>query len=142
MSNQQQSDHTSTNQQPTDQSQSKSNTVFNWVISISAIFVFLAGFGYFVLVAIAIIGDVDQLKSFKQAVEGNVKLNLGLPIAIMVSFTIVSIFWSLFRPDKSKEAGALSLKLFNLEFSGPSGPITLWVICYLSIVYSMKLLSP
>lgn len=35
----------------------------------------------------------------------------------------------------------LSFKAFGLEFTGPAGPVSLWVICYLAMAASMKLLA-
>lgn len=65
--------------------------------------------------------------------------NLGIPTAAMSAFAIVAVLWRHFQP----EAGAgkqLSLKVFSLEFSGPSGPITLWLMCFLGFVAALKLL--
>ncbi|MBV9286801.1 MAG: hypothetical protein JO288_03095 [Hyphomicrobiales bacterium] len=57
----------------------------------------------------------------------------------MAAFAIVTI---LLRAFPSSQAGndSLSFKAFGLEFSGPSGPITLWLMCFLGFVIALKLL--
>ena len=57
-----------------------------------------------------------------------------LPIATFVSLVIVVLLEA--RYDE------IRMELFNglLKFEGASGPIILWMICFLSIVVSVKLL--
>jgi hypothetical protein len=56
----------------------------------------------------------------------------GLPGAALVSFILVIVFEVHF----DKIDGVFSI----LKFRGASGPIILWVLCFLSIVSAMKLL--
>jgi len=43
---------------------------------------------------------------------------------------------------QTNSKGSLRVKVFSgLELSGPSVPIVLWVACYLSIIFSIHLLS-
>jgi hypothetical protein len=65
--------------------------------------------------------------------------NLGIPCAAISSFAIVAALLKAF-PMGSDEKGQLQLKAFGLEFSGPSGPITLWLICFLGFVFALKML--
>jgi hypothetical protein len=65
--------------------------------------------------------------------------NIGLPCAAISAFAIVAILLRAFPPSPN-ENGAFSFKAFGLEFSGPSGPITLWLICFLAFVVALKLL--
>jgi hypothetical protein len=65
--------------------------------------------------------------------------NLGLPCAAMASFAIVTILLRAF-PSSQTANGSLAFKAFGLEFSGPSGPITLWLMCFLGFVIALKLL--
>jgi hypothetical protein len=72
---------------------------------------------------------------------------IGLPCSAVAAFAIVAI---LLRPSPSlnkievasasEEIQNLSLKAFGLEFSGPSGPITLWLMCFLGFVAALRLL--
>ena len=65
--------------------------------------------------------------------------NLGLPCAAISAFAIIAVLLKAF-PPASGASGQLELKAFGLEFSGPSGPITLWLICFLGFVFALKLL--
>jgi hypothetical protein len=64
--------------------------------------------------------------------------NLGLPVAAISAFALVAILLRAFPPADTN--GQLSLKAFGLEFTGPSGPITLWLICFLGFVFALRLL--
>ena len=65
--------------------------------------------------------------------------NLGIPCAAISAFAIVAVLLSAF-PPASGPNGQLEFKAFGLEFSGPSGPITLWLMCFLGFVTALKLL--
>jgi hypothetical protein len=65
--------------------------------------------------------------------------NIGIPCSAIASFAIVTVLWKAFPPSEST-GGALALRAFGLEFSGPSGPITLWLLCFLGFVFALKLL--
>ena len=65
--------------------------------------------------------------------------NIGAPCAAMAAFSIVAILLRAFPPASNAE-GLLAFKAFGLEFSGPSGPITLWLMCFLGFVFALKLL--
>lgn len=64
--------------------------------------------------------------------------NIGLPAAAMAAFALVAILLHAFPTANSN--GQLSFKAFGLEFTGPSGPITLWFICFLGFVFALRLL--
>ncbi len=64
----------------------------------------------------------------------------GLPICGATAFAIVSVF-ERFAPSKADASGKLEFKAFGLTFSGPAGPITLWVVCYLVLVASMRIVQ-
>jgi hypothetical protein len=64
----------------------------------------------------------------------------GLPLSGITAFAIVCVLERI-APPKAAEDGKLSFKAFGLEFSGPAGPITLWVVCYLALVASMRIVA-
>jgi hypothetical protein len=66
--------------------------------------------------------------------------NLGLPCAAISSFAIVAILMKAFAASSDAAASALQFNAFGLEFTGPSGPITLWLMCFLGFVFALKLL--
>ena len=65
--------------------------------------------------------------------------HIGIPCSAIASFAIVFILLRAFPIDKGADDG-LMLKAFGLEFSGPSGPITLWLICFLALIFALKFL--
>ncbi len=63
----------------------------------------------------------------------------GLPIAGGAAFGIVTLFEHL--STARKEGGTISFKIFNAEFSGPAGPTTLWLACFLTLLLGIKVAS-
>ncbi len=109
----------------------------------AAVFFLGAGLlGYLVaLVMAAFASDTPGSKGAKLAAwfTAYPAQNLGLPCAAISSFAIVAVLMKAFAT--SSDAGsALQFKAFGLEFSGPSGPITLWLMCFLGFVFALKLL--
>jgi hypothetical protein len=70
---------------------------------------------------------------------GNPAANVGIPCSAFAAFVIVATLWKA-HPPKSVD-GQLSLKLFGLEFTGPAGPISLWVVCFLSLILAVNMLK-
>ena len=108
-----------------------------------AVFVVVVGvIGYLAALALAAFGSGDQ-----RSISGRLRTwfvsapaqNIGAPSAAMVAFSVVAILLRAFPPSSNAE-GLLSLKAFGLEFSGPSGPITLWLMCFLGFVIALRLL--
>ena len=56
----------------------------------------------------------------------------GLPICAIAAFAIVCVLEK-FAPATRNEEGKLEFKALGLTFSGPAGPASLWVVCYLNI---------
>ena len=65
--------------------------------------------------------------------------NLGTPCAAISAFAIVAVLMKAFPPS-SDVSTQVELKAFGLEFTGPSGPITLWLMCFLGFVAALKML--
>lgn len=57
---------------------------------------------------------------------------VGLPMASIASFVLVAFL-------KQRSGEGISFKGFGFEFQGPSGEIVLWILCFISIVISIKL---
>ena len=69
---------------------------------------------------------------------------IGIPVAGVAAFAIVWVLWKRFPPAvetaKTGDASTVSIKVLGLEMTGPSGPISLWVVCFLAIVAAMAVL--
>jgi hypothetical protein len=64
----------------------------------------------------------------------------GLPICGIAAFSIVCVLEKFSMP-KTSGGEKMEFKAFGLTFSGPAGPITLWIVCYLSLVASMEMVK-
>jgi hypothetical protein len=64
----------------------------------------------------------------------------ALPICAIAAFAIVCVL-DQFAPATKDSSGKMEFKAFGLAFSGPAGPITLWIACYLTLVVSMRLIK-
>ena len=89
----------------------------------------LVGITYFPVIRAALNQDPWLLAIFQQHYDAI----FGLPGAALLSFILVVVFEARF--DK------IEMEIFNiLEFRGASGPVVLWVLCFLSITAAIKLL--
>jgi len=113
--------------------------IMNTVSWISAIIILVGLFLYGLSLFAAFVLNVSALSSFKTIISSNLGRNVGLPASAVGSFCIVIVFWGLFPPVKTQEG--IALELFGLGFTGPTGPVTLWVACFLSFVFSIKILT-
>lgn len=57
---------------------------------------------------------------------------IGLPLGVLLALFIVLFL--------EQTQGPIEFKGLGFEFKGASGPVVLWVLCYLVIVISFKLL--
>jgi hypothetical protein len=67
--------------------------------------------------------------------------NIGIPCSALAAFGVVAALLKAFPPAMG-EGSALVLKVFGLESSGPAGPITLWLTCFLGFIFALKILRP
>lgn len=73
----------------------------------------------------------DVWQSF---VLSNFELVIGTPMAAALAFCIVMIFYGSFE-------GPLKMKIGVLEIEGPAGPILLWAVCFMIVVWGINFLS-
>jgi hypothetical protein len=83
-----------------------------------------------------------QGKNFDEKIENHIVNKwdshaFEIPMSGIVAFAIVSLL----RSPTNDSDDPLTFTAFNLEFSGPVAPTTLWVVVYLTIVVSFKLLK-
>lgn len=112
--------------------------ILDIAVNIFPIIVAVALMIYVIFLSVTYIADPPRLRTFKKAVESNPKANVGLPVSAVSAFAVVSAFWPL-MPRHGE--GELELEVFSLTFTGSSGPITLWVLCFLAFVVAMKTVS-
>ncbi len=77
----------------------------------------------------------------KRFMEGsNIKVTVWLPNILIGSAMFVAVFWELYGVSTGQPA-PVKLHFASLSFSGPSGPITLWVLVFLSIVFATRIID-
>src|SRR5207253_10929839 len=57
---------------------------------------------------------------------------IGLPVAAVITLLLI--------PVLRETTGKLEFEALGFKFRGASGPVVLWVLCYLAITLSIKLL--
>ena len=73
-------------------------------------------------------------ETWQAFVLANFELVLGAPMAAALAFCIVMIFYGSFE-------GSLKMRIGVLEIEGPAGPILLWVVCFIVVVWGIHILS-
>ena len=93
-------------------------------------------FGAFLFVGAFVIGGTLNIWSGQpwliEIARAHFAATVGLPAAALVSLCVV-----LFLEHTS---GTIELEGFGLKFKGASGPIVLWVLCFLAIATAIKML--
>lgn len=97
---------------------------FKWMLSFLIILLSVV-YGYKIVVALWFEGG------FSKMIDHNPYQAIALPVAALISLGLV-----LSLEQKSE---GIKFKAVGFEFEGASGQIVLWVMCYLSIVLSIKL---
>ncbi len=64
---------------------------------------------------------------------------IGLPACGITAFAVVCILE--LPPSNSGTSDKLEFKAFGLTFSGPAASVTLWIVCYLTLVASIYLMD-
>jgi hypothetical protein len=72
--------------------------------------------------------------------SGDPAYMFGLPTSGVTAFAVVSLLETL-SPTSTDQSGKMEFKAFGLTFSGPAGPVTLWVTVYLVLIASMRLVK-
>jgi uncharacterized membrane protein YsdA (DUF1294 family) len=94
---------------------------------------------YMVVVFLTYVLNQRTTQDLKERMTGRELFNLGLPFAAAGAYAIVALLLHVFPPEKQRDS--IKFKAFGMEFTGPAGPITLWVVCFLSIIVAIKALS-
>ena len=86
-----------------------------------------------VIVLLMFVHAVWNDANANKIVGDNFRVIIGLPVAGIFSAVIIVLF-------RTTE-GTIRFKAFGFTFEGASGPIIMWVICFLAIVGSIRLLE-
>jgi hypothetical protein len=111
------------------------------VANLSGILLFVLVFGVIIYGTLALVAytlNPSQLTDFRRMLDGDRLNSLGIPCCAIAAYGIVTALLHTFPP--AEHGGQITLKAFGLEFTGPAGPITLWLACFLSFIGAIKLL--
>jgi hypothetical protein len=98
----------------------------------------IAGIAFYALVMLAYSFGFNP--SHELLSSGPASYMFGLPISGVVAFAVVALLDTL-SPASKDASGKLEFKAFGLTFSGPAGPVTLWIAVYLTLVASMQIVK-
>jgi hypothetical protein len=115
------------------------DTIVKYAPDMAIVLVALGLLGYGVALALAAFGSGSLSTRLHAWFTLAPAQNIGIPCAAISAFAVVAVLLRAF--PVARDAGdALALNAFGLEFSGPSGPITLWLMCFLGFVIALKML--
>nr|WP_131515321.1 hypothetical protein [Pseudomonas chengduensis] len=97
-------------------------------------------FAYAWFIGGAYISKKEPYIDIKTEISGAEPLVVGVPISAVAAYIIVTMLLHSFPPSKD-QSGQISFKVIGLEFSGPAGPVTLWLACFLAFVGAISTLS-
>jgi amino acid transporter len=90
----------------------------------------------FVFICIAIWFFRKQMgEEWKQFLKDNYVIIFGIPFAATAAFGLV-IFFGVTTP------GPIDLDIWSLKLNGPAGPLTMWVVVFLSLVLGIWVIRP
>jgi hypothetical protein len=68
----------------------------------------------------------------EEMVKEHFAATIGLPSGALAALLLVTIF--------EINAGRVEFKVIGFEFKGAAGPIVMWVVCFLAIAISIRML--
>ena len=93
---------------------------------------------YLIAVFLSYLADFKWLSEFHRAIAASEAMSVGIPCAAVGAFGVVALLLHVFPPEH--QGGTIKIKFFGAEFTGPAGPITLWLLCFLAFVVAVKVL--
>ncbi len=101
-------------------------TIMSWILVI-----ILTSFGVFALIALTSVHETPG-DYWKTLIREQFPVLVGLPMAGLGALFVTLIL--------RISTGPLEFELAGLKFKGGAAPIVFWIICFLSIVLSIRLL--
>lgn len=107
------------------------NTKHRWTVAL----VGLSTLGFLVLLLVWRIFIHPNLSGaqYAELAMKHVQAFIGLPMAAICSLVLVSVL-------QQRSGEGISFKGLSFEFTGPSGEVVLWVLCFFTISLSIKML--
>ena len=109
-----------------DPQKQKLQTIMSWIVVI-----ILTSFGVFALVSLTSVHETEG-DYWKTLIRDQFPVLVGLPMAGLGGLFVTLIL--------RISTGPLEFELAGLKFKGGAAPIVFWIVCFLSIVLSIRLL--
>jgi hypothetical protein len=74
----------------------------------------------------------DDVSAWREVEFKHFPATIGLPISAVGAFLVVSLFRT--------TQGTIRIRVMSITFEGASGPIIMWVLCFLAMALAIKLL--
>jgi hypothetical protein len=94
----------------------------------------LAAYFFGFIIYQTIWGQLEPANWFERLTSERYAALVGTPMSAVTAFCIVSLL--------KVTSGPIEFEAFTFKFRGASGPIVLWVFCFLVIVAAFRLLWP
>jgi hypothetical protein len=104
-----------------------------FIQNVLQIAVFVAVVGAFLLFALFIYFEWTN-PAWRTVAFDHFPATVGLPAAAAGAFVVCALF-------RTAE-GKIKFAVFNVHFEGASGPIVMWVLCFLAIAAAIRMLWP
>lgn len=103
----------------------------NW----SAVVGTALGAGYFsgFLIYHSLVPGLSEGSWFLQVLEKNYAACIGVPLSALTAFCVVLLL-------KIISTGAIEFEALGFKFRGASGPVVLWIFCFLAVIFGVYLL--
>jgi hypothetical protein len=124
-----------------DEHERKFRRIFAWVLFLGtcvaciiiAFFVFKSAFGSYDAGSGGLAPGYSGISpTLAEFLKQHARVTFGLPIAAVVSLLLILVL--------RESTGKLEFEALGFKFRGASGPVVLWVLCYLAMTLSIKLL--
>ena len=92
---------------------------------------FVAGAGAYGVMLLLYLLNVQEVRDLFNSKPA---YTFGLPLSGFAALGIVTLL-------SQAVDGKVEFKAFGLQFTGPAGPVTLWILCYWTLVGSLKILA-
>lgn len=87
------------------------------------------------LIAVMVIWVVKIIAAItNEVVVNNLVLVVGLPLAATCATGVIL--------GVRQTEGPIEIQLYGLQLKGGSGPVILWVVCFLAIAIAIRMLAP
>ncbi|MGE8098122.1 hypothetical protein [Pseudomonas fluorescens] len=78
------------------------------------------------------VGSAFYDARFNEVLYGHMAAAIGVPLAALTALTLVLAL--------EQVSGEVELEAWGLKFKGASGPIIMWVLCFLTLIAGVKAL--